>query len=48
MLGVDAQTVRSTKHKAIERLREFMSERGVDDAAGARDALRTGAGMERA
>lgn len=48
MLGVDAQTVRSTKHKAIERLRDFMSERGVDDAAGARDALRTCAGTERA
>jgi RNA polymerase sigma factor (sigma-70 family) len=40
MIGVDAQTVRSTKHKAIERLRAFMSERGVDDAAGARAALR--------
>ena len=40
MLGVDTQTVRSTKHKAIERLRTFMSERGVDDAVGARAVLR--------
>lgn len=47
MLNVDAQTIRSTKHKAIERLREFMSERGVDDAAGARAALRA-AGVESA
>lgn len=46
MLDVDAQTVRSTKHKAIERLREFMSERGVGDAAGARAALRAPAGGE--
>ncbi|MBU3728796.1 MAG: sigma-70 family RNA polymerase sigma factor [Phycisphaerales bacterium] len=46
MLNVDAQTVRSTKHKAIERLREFMSERGIGDAAGARAALRASAGRE--
>lgn len=48
MLNVDAQTVRSTKHKAIERLRDFMSERGVGDAAAARTALRAAAGAERA
>jgi RNA polymerase sigma factor (sigma-70 family) len=48
MLNVDAQTVRSTKHKAIERLRGFMAERGVGDAAAARTALRNAAGMERA
>ena len=46
MLSVDAQTVRSTKHKAIERLREFMSERGIGDAAAARAALRASAGRE--
>lgn len=46
MLNVDAQTIRSTKHKAIERLREFMSERGVEDATAARAALRTVAGRE--
>lgn len=43
MLSVDVQTIRSTKHKAIERLREYMIERGVDDAAGARAALRAAA-----
>jgi len=48
MLDVDAQTIRSTKHKAIERLREFMAERGVGDAAAARTALRAGAVGERA
>lgn len=48
MLRVDVQTIRSTKHKAIDRLREFMSDRGVDDAAGARAALRAAAGAERA
>ena len=46
MLNVDAQTIRSTKHKAIERLREYMSERGVGDAAGARAALRASAAGE--
>lgn len=46
MLNVDAQTIRSTKHKAIERLRDFMSQRGVGDAAGARAALRSAAGGE--
>lgn len=47
MLGVDAQTVRSTKHKAIERLREYMAERGIRTGVGARDALHAGAGRAR-
>lgn len=46
MLNVDAQTIRSTKHKAIGRLRDFMRERGVDDAASAHAALRSAAGRE--
>jgi RNA polymerase sigma factor (sigma-70 family) len=40
MLNVDAQTIRSTKHKAIERLRGYMSRRGIEDEASARAALR--------
>lgn len=40
MLNVDAQTIRSTKHKAIERLRSYMDRRGIEDEASARAALR--------
>jgi RNA polymerase sigma-70 factor (ECF subfamily) len=37
-LGVDEQTVRSTKHKALTRLREHMADEFPADAGDARSA----------
>lgn len=47
MLGVNVQTVRSTKHKAIERLRAYMADRGIDGGSSAQDALHALAGGAR-
>ncbi len=35
-IGVDEQTIRSTKHKALTRLREHLGEKGTDPFTGCR------------